>query len=166
MAIKCGKCGNDMSEGTEQCEMCGSFSRTPTTLEKDARAQVLATLVQSQDNITWLAFSLAMTIEVLLLATFAQIDSQGYGRGTLFIAGVLIGFGFWFIVHRSNVDMSNLYYRAARDYQDTFHFLNAERFPKTEYLRFATKRIIDIAFVALLVGWIIVFCLNAAGMYD
>ncbi len=69
-------------------------------------------------------------------------------------------------MHRSNKDMSNLYYRAARDYQDTFHFLHDQRFPGTEYVRNAARQVIDIAFVFLLAGWVIVFCLNAAGIYD
>jgi hypothetical protein len=107
-----------------------------------------------------------MTIEILLLVSFTQIGSHGYGRGSLFLAGILLGVGFWLIVHRSNVDMSNLYYRAARDYQDTFHFLNAQRFPKSKRWRIAARRVVDVAFIVLLAGWVIVFFLNAAGLLD
>ena len=163
--MECPNCGTESVDESEQCEDCGFFFTPAISLKDETRAQVLATLIRSQDNITWLAFSLAMTIETILMVTFTQINSHGYGRDTLFLAGILIGVGFWFIVHRSNVDMSNLYRRAARDYQDTFHFLHAQRFPSTKRGRLAARRVIDIAFVVLLAGWVIVFFLNAEGHF-
>ena len=166
MAKKCVNCGVENTDDAERCEDCGIFFRPAIPLGHEVRAQVLATLIQSQENTTWLAFSLAMTIETLLLVTFTQIESNGYGRGALFLAGILLGVGFWSIVHRSNVDMRNLYNRAARDYQDTFHFLNAQRFPRSKRWRITTRRVVDIAFVVLVAGWIVVFSLYATGHFD
>ncbi len=81
---------------------------------------VLATLIQSQDSITWLAFSLAVTTESVLLAAFAQTSITDKGKLMLTIAGPLLGIAFLLIIIRSNGDMNTLYGRAAKRYPSTF----------------------------------------------
>jgi len=83
-------------------------------------AQVLATMIYGQDNTAWLAFSLAMTTEVLLLIGFFQITLEEF-RWVLALAGVLVGLIFRNMVIRSNGDLAILYSKTKRKhFEETF----------------------------------------------
>ncbi len=83
-------------------------------------AQVLATMIYGQDNTTWLAFSLAMTSEVLLLVGFFQTTLEEF-RWVLALAGVLVGLIFRNMAIRSNGDLAILYNKTrGKHFEKTF----------------------------------------------
>lgn len=95
---------------------------SPTAPGPDwGEAQVLATMIYGQDNTTWLAFSLAMTTEVLLLVGFFTMKLENF-RWVLAVAGILVGLIFRNMVLRSNGDLRILYNKTeGKHFRDTFY---------------------------------------------
>ena len=142
--MKCRNCGVENPKNSEVCSGCGKEILPPSE-----RAQILATLIQSQDNVTWLAFSLAMTIQSILLV--GVIQGSG-GLRTLAVAALTLDVMFMILVVRSNMDMRALYKKAANDYPDAFAL------PRPERLRILGRdisawQVMMVPFLAWLAGW-------------
>jgi len=154
MAMKCRNCGVESPKNSEVCSSCGKEILLP-----GVRAQILATLVQSQDNVTWLAFSLAMTIQSILLV--GAILASG-GLRTLAVAALTLDVIFMILVVRSNMDMRVLYKKAANDYPDAFAI------PRAERLRILGRDILAwqvmmVPFLAWFAGWLYLLLVRLFG---
>jgi len=152
--MKCRNCGLENPKNSELCSSCGKEILLP-----GERAQILATLVKSQDSITWLAFSLAMTIQSILLV--GAIQASG-GLRTLAVAALALDVIFMILVVRSNMDMRALYKRAANDYPDAFAL------PRSERLRilgrdFPAWQVMMVPFLAWFVGWLYLLLVRLFG---
>ncbi len=141
-------CGAMNSSGTEVCSKCGKEILSP-----GERAQVLTTLVQTQENTTWLAFSLAVTTEGVMLAAFSQEKLIDGGRIMLAVAGLFLMAAMFNMVRRSNGDMSILYQKADRDYPSEFHL------PGVNRKGFSARVIMNWVIVASIAGWIVLLLL-------
>lgn len=149
LAAVCPTCGNPLGPGARFCVRCGR--ELPQVINPDARVQALATVATSQDQVTWLAFSLAMTTEAVLLAAFIQ-DIDEVGRLMVSVIGALTGLSFLLLVARSNVDMKLLFGRGDDVFPDVFHLPNERRFgPRARHIMTAS-----------LVGWILFWTLTVA----
>jgi hypothetical protein len=154
MAMKCRNCSVENPKNSEVCSGCGKEMLAP-----GERAQILATLAQSQDNVTWLAFSLAMTIQSILLV--GAIEASG-GLRTLAVAALTLDVTFTILVMRSNMDMMTLYKKAADDYPDAFALPQARR------LRLLGKdirawQVMLVAFSGWFVGWLYLLLVRLFG---
>ncbi len=94
----------------------------------EARVDVIATLATSQDQVTWLAFSLAMTVETLLGIAYVGDIKTEHGRMLIASAGAFLGFVFLLLVMRSNKDMGILYKKGDNSFPYAFHLPVEERF--------------------------------------
>ena len=91
---------------------------------------MVATLVASQDNTTWLAFTLGMTIESVLLIGFFQgvfDDEHLAAHLTIPLFGILIAWVFMNMVTRSNGDLGALYARGENIAFDAFNIPDSLR---------------------------------------
>jgi hypothetical protein len=154
MAMKCRNCGAENPKNSEVCSGCGKEIVPP-----GERAQILATMVQSQDIVTWLAFSLAMTIQTILLVGVI-LGSQG--TRTLAVAALTLDVIFMILVVRSNMDMRVLYKKAANDYPDAFAL------PRSEHLRILGRdipawQVMMVPFLAWFVGWLYILMVRLVG---
>lgn len=142
--MKCPKCGELNQKQGDPCSKCGYEIMSP-----GERAQVLATLIQSQDSVTWVAFSLAMTLESILLVGYYELESKIRSLG---IVGMTLAIAFSLIVLRSNYDMKRYYDRASAKFPYVFDY---ERKGNWEKLVFKVKaRYIMLVFLfAWFVGW-------------
>ncbi len=129
----------------------GQIRGIPATALDRNRAQSLATLIQSQDAVTWIALSLAITTEAVLLAAFVQHDATHAGRHVLAVSGSAFALIFRALVGRSNVDMSNYYGLASYDYPDTFHF------PASIRTRIRARNLMLRVLEGLVAGWVLGF---------
>jgi hypothetical protein len=150
--------GSYLPRGIRIVDGQGQISRAPTNVLDRNRAQALATMIQSQDGVTWLAFSLAITMEAVLLAAFVQKGTDFAGRTALFVAGFALAVIFMKLVRKSNADMGNYYLMAALDYPDTFHF------PDSTRAKGSAGDLMSWTLVSSALGWvllyIIYFCLD------
>lgn len=152
--MRCRNCGQENPKESEVCSGCKK-----EILQSGDRAQVLATLIQSQDSVTWIAFSLAMTVESILLVGFIQASS---GLRTIAIAGFSLNVIFMILVVRSNMDMRALYKKAATDYPDAFVL------PRSQRLHILGKdipawQVMMVPFLAWMVGWIYLLLVRLIG---
>jgi hypothetical protein len=144
MAMKCPNCGElDQKQG-DSCSKCGKEIMSP-----GERAQVLATLIQSQDSITWLAFSLAMTLESVLLVGFYELESKIRALG---VAGLILAIAFLLLVMRSNHDMKKYYSRAKDSFPYVFHY-ELEGVWKIVF-KLKARHIMAVVLLAWIAGWI------------
>jgi hypothetical protein len=127
-----------------------------TNLDRN-RAQALATMIQSQDSVTWLAFSLAVTSEAVLLAAFSQNPPFMAGLA-LAITGFTIALVFRSLVEGSNTDMSSLYNLADFDYPDTFRIPQSTRHARI--WRISAQELMNGTLVAFMAGWVILYLLH------
>jgi len=142
--MKCPNCGEPDQEKGELCSKCGNEVMSP-----GERAQVLATLIQSQDSITWVAFSLAMTLESLLLVGFYELESKIRALG---VVGLVLAFAFLLLVMRSNHDMKNYYGRARDSFPYVFHY---ELKGVWKYVfKLKARHIMLVVLSAWIAGWI------------
>jgi len=121
----CPSCRNPIGPGERFCSHCRR--ELPQAIDQEARAQALATIAASQDQVTWLAFSLAMTTEAVLIVAFVQ-DIGERGRIIVSAIGLLLGLSFILLVMRSNADMGALYGRGEDVFPDVFHVNPQRRF--------------------------------------
>ena len=119
-------------------------------LKDGEKAQILATLIQSQDNITWVAFSLAMTVESILLVGFFQVN---WGLKAIAIAGLFLDIVFLTLVTRSNMDMRTLYDVAAKDFSDAFALDRRQRLQILGF-QIRARYVMMLPFLAWLLGWL------------
>ena len=145
MAMKCPNCGEPDQRQGESCSKCGKEIISP-----GESAQILATLIQSQDSVTWVAFSLAMTLESILLVGFYELESKIRALG---FVGLALAIAFFLIVMRSNQDMTKYYKRASDKFPHVFDY---KREGTWERLVFKMKaRYVMLAFlIAWFVGWV------------
>lgn len=125
---------------------------------KEDTSQVLSTLIQSQDSVTWLAFSLAMTTEVLLLTAAAQLMFTEIRQLVLGGVGALVALAFLLLVSRSNQDMANLVRRASIDYQEAIDFPMSLRSqpPSATKIMAASLRL----WIAGWAFWVLIWAIN------
>ncbi|MBU0685185.1 MAG: hypothetical protein KJ653_04975 [Candidatus Thermoplasmatota archaeon] len=154
MAMKCRNCGQENPRESGVCSGCGK-----EILQPGDRAQVLATLIQSQDTVTWVAFSLAMTVESILLVGFVQASS---GLRTIAIAGLSLDVIFMILVVRSNMDMRALYKKAANTYPDAFALSRSERLHILG-MDIPAWQVMMVPFLAWMVGWIYLLLVRLVG---
>ena len=136
----------------------GQIQGTPAAGLDRNRAQALATLIASQDSVTWLAFSLAVTSEAVLLAAFSQTRPSFVLGLALAITGFTIALIFRSLVEGSNSDMSSLYTLADFDYPDTFRIPQSTR--HTRIWRLSAQELMNGTLVAFMVGWVILYFLH------
>jgi hypothetical protein len=120
------------------------------SIEPGIKAQVLATLIQSQDNVTWLAFSLAMTIQALLIIGFVSGEMNQSGRVLICFIGLMTSLIFWGLTTRSLGDMGIFYRRAC---QKSFSYETVFDLPAGERRSISAGMLMFAAFI----GWIILW---------
>jgi len=145
--MKCPNCGELKQVQGESCTKCGKDILSP-----GERAQVLATLIQSQDSVTWVAFSLAMTLESVLLVGFYELESKiqliGY-------TGLVLAIAFLLLVTRSNLDMKTYYDRAAFEFPSVFDYERKKLLQKI-IVKMKARHIMWVVLLAWTVGWFLV----------
>lgn len=122
-------------------------------------AQVLATMISGQDHITWLAFTLGMTSEVLLLVGFFQDTLIERYRWVVALGGVLVALVFRNMVIRSNGDMCVYMRRASANYGPTMSVRNGSR------RGIPARWIMDMTFWAWVIAWLIALGVIFAGEF-
>ncbi len=158
MDIDCKKCGKQNPEVFKYCWFCGDPLPAPPLVEKSCcKSQTYATLVASQDHVTWLAFSLAMTVEVLLATAYSRSNQDNLERYLLITIGIFMSIVFWYIVKKSNRDMSNYYGRAVKDYPEIFDF------PPSQRVKGSASIIMELVFAIWLIIWILLLVLFFPG---
>ncbi len=127
---RCAYCGRENPDYSFYCSSCGESLRDSTVWNTGVKAQVAATLIASQDHITWLAFSLAMTTEALLLIGFFELEfgpvnlqntPSIIAHMILPASGIFLAMVFRNMVNRSNADMGALYNKGEALATDVFH---------------------------------------------
>jgi len=141
MAMDCPNCGLVNQQHGETCQKCGKGILSP-----GEAAASLATLVQSQDSVTWVAFSLAMTLESVLLVGFYEIGPRIQVIG---ITGILLAFAFFLLVVRSNRDMRVYYSRASARYPSVFDYT-----PDCVSKLLKARIIMMVVLIAWIPGWL------------
>jgi len=116
--MKCPSCGRDSTGSADVCQSCGSILSIPLPLRPGEKAEVLAILIQNQNSITWTAFSIAMTIEGILVAAIFQIPN---GQKAISLVGFLLAIAFTFLVGWSHHETSLLFREATQCFPTTFH---------------------------------------------
>lgn len=152
---KNGKLEKRLDQILEQIELLvqsktkGITGAAPQPVQQEkAAAPVLATLILSQDHTTWLAFTLGMTSEVLLVTAFIQASSSGF-KWVLALGGVLVAGVFWNMVLRSNADMSALYHRAESIWKHIFHI------PRQRRRGISADLVMNLAFGGWIIAWLV-----------
>jgi hypothetical protein len=95
---------------------------------------MVATLLASQDNTTWLAFTLGMTVESVLLIGFFAGEFDGAhiaAHLTIPLFGILLAFAFKNVVTRSIGDVRALYARGENIAFNAFNMPNGLRSGKS-----------------------------------
>ena len=116
-------------------------------LTSGERAQVLATLIQTQESTTWLVFSLAIATEGVLLAAFCQERVADHGRSVIALAGLLLMIAMFLIVRRSNKDMATLYERASNAYPEVFDLGRRSKSPRA-------RTVMIWMIIVSIIGWL------------
>jgi hypothetical protein len=121
-------------------------------------AQVLATMIASQDHTTWLAFTLGMTSEVLLVNGFFLDTPLSRFLWVFPLGGILLAGVLWNMILRSNADMGALYENADTRWKHIFHIPGGRRRGASAGL------VMNVAFGGWIVAWVIAlaFFLNHA----
>jgi hypothetical protein len=146
--MKCPNCREPDQKQGESCSKCGKDIMSP-----GERAQVLATLIQSQDSITWVAFSLAMTLESVLLVGFYELESKIKSIG---FTGLILAIAFLLLVTRSNHDMKKYYDRAVDEHPYIFHYERKGYVQKLVFRVLKARLIMGLVLLAWIAGWLLV----------
>jgi len=123
-------------------------------------AQVLATMISGQDHTTWLAFTLGMTSEVLLLVGFFQDSLIERYRWVVAVGGVLVTLVFRNMIIRSNGDMGIYMNRASAKYGPT---MSVRGEPNRRGM--SAGALMDYSLWAWVIAWLIALGVMIAGKF-
>lgn len=156
--MRCWKCGADNPDDHSFCRLCGHHLEWCD--DPFHARDVIATLTTSQDQVTWLAFSLAMTVETLLGIAYVGDIEVKEGRLLISLAGAFLALVFFLLVMRSTYDMRILARKGENAFPYAFHLPEEKRFGIRIETRQGMKRtpsagqVMRITLAAWMLAWI------------